>query len=92
MMLGLNSMHRAVWCYIQGRLLTGQPAATTFTAQQWLNIPTTSLMSQRLKPIARIARVAQLASIKLLIGAFQFSCYLGLPETPALPAPALVEF
>ena len=91
MVLRLNSMRPEVHCYIQGRLFTGQPAATTFTFQQWLLTPTTSLMSQHRKPIARIARVAQLASIKLHVGAFQFSCCLGLTETPALPAPALTE-
>ena len=91
MVLGLCSMRPAVCCYIQGRLLTGQPAVTTFIAKQWLHTPTMSLMSQHPKPIARIAWVAQLASIKLLVGAFQLSYYLGLPETPALPAPALVE-
>ena len=91
MVLGLYSMRPAVCYYIQGRFLTGQPTATTFIAQQRLHTPTASLMLQHLKPIVRIARVTQLASIKLLVGAFQFSCYLGLPETPALPAPALVK-
>ena len=91
MVLGLYFMRLVVRCYIQGRLFTGQPAATKFTAQQRLHTPTTSLMSQYPKPIAKIARVAQFPSIKLLVGAFQFSCYLGLPDTPSLPAPALVE-
>ena len=90
MVLGL-SVCPAVCCYIQGRLFTGQPTATTFTAQQRLHTPATSLMSQHPKPIARITRVAQLASFKLLVGAFQFSGYLGLPETPALLVPALVK-
>ena len=84
-------MRPAVRCYIQGRLLTGQPAATTFITKQRLHTPTTIFMSQHPKPIAKIARVAQLALYKLLVGAFQFFCYLGLPETPVLPAPALVK-
>ena len=91
MVLGLCFMRPAVGIYIQGQLFTGQHAATTFTAQQQLHAPTISLMSQRTKPIARIARFAQLASFKLLVGAFQLSCYSGLPETPALLAPALVK-
>ena len=36
MVLGLYAMCPAVCCYLQGRLFTGQPAATTFTAQQQL--------------------------------------------------------
>ena len=80
-----------VCIYIQGRLITGHPAAIAYTTQQWLHAPTTSLMCQRPKPSARIARVAQLASFKLLVGAFQFSCIVGLPETLALLAPALVD-
>ena len=84
-------MRPVISFYIQGRLCTGQPAAITYTTQQRLYAPTTSLMSQRPKPIARIARVAQFALFKLLVGAFQLSCYLGLLETPALLAPALVE-
>ena len=91
MVLGLKTMHPVIRCDIQGQFITRQPAATTFITQQQLHTPTTSLMHQRPKPIVRIARVAQLASIKLVVGAFQFFCYLRLPETPALPAPALVK-
>ena len=91
MVLGLETMRPVIRFDIQGRLFTGQPAAMTCTTQQRLHTPTTSLMSQRPKPIARIAGVAQLASVKLLVGALQFSCDLGLPETPALPAPAFVK-
>ena len=91
MVLGLNSLRLVIRVDIQGRLITGHPAAIAYTTQQWLHTPTTSLISQRPKPIAKFARVAQLASLKLLAGAFQFSCWLGLPETPALPAPALVD-
>ena len=75
--LGLRSMRPGtmlVRFYIQGRLSTGHPAACTYTSQQRLHTPNTSLMSQHPKPIARTARVAQLASTKLLVGAFQFSC------------------
>ena len=91
MMLGLCSMRPAVYSYIQGQLTTGQRAATMFITQQRLHAPTTNLMSHHPKLIARNARVAQLASFKLLVGAFQLACIVGLPETPALPAPALVE-
>ena len=91
MVLGLYALRPVIRVDIQGQLITGHPAATTYTTQQWLHAPTTSLISQRRKPIARIARVAQLASLKLLAGAFQFSCWLELPENPALLAPVLVE-
>ena len=74
MVLGFKAMHPVIWINIQGRLSTGHPAAVTYTTQQLLHAPTTSLMCQHPKPIARIARVAQLASYKLLVGAFQFSC------------------
>ena len=89
MVLGRKAMHPVIWFDTQGQLSTGHPTAIIYTTQQRLHAATTSLM--RPKPIARIARVAQLAFFKLLIGAFQFFCYWGLPETPALPAPALVE-
>ena len=91
MVLGCITLRPVIRGDIQGRLSTGHPAAITYTTQQWLHTPTTSLICQRPKPIAKIARVAQLASLKLLVGAFQFSCWLELPETPALPAPALVK-
>ena len=91
MVLGLIALCPVIRVDLQGQLITGYPAAITYTTQQWLHTPTTNLMSQRPKPIARIAMVAQLASAKHLVGAFQFSCWLELPETPALPAPALVE-
>ena len=73
MVLGFETMCPVVWIDIQGRPITGHPAAITYTSQQWLHAPTTSLMYQRPKPIAKIARVAQLASLKLLVGAFQLS-------------------
>ena len=90
-MLGLRTMHPVIRFDIQEQLITGHPAAIIYTTQQWLHTATTSLTHQRPKPIAIIARVPQIASIKLLVGAFQFSCYLGLPETPALLASALGE-
>ena len=61
MVLGLKAMHPVIRFDIQGRLITGHPAAITYTTQQRLHAPTTSLMCQRPKPIAKIARVAQLA-------------------------------
>ena len=91
MVLGLIALRPVIQVDIQGRLSTGHPAAIAYTSQQRLHTPTTSLSCQHPKPIAKFARVAQLASHKLLAGAFQFSCWLELPETPALPAPALVE-
>ena len=91
MVLGLLALHPVIRGDIQGRLSTGHPAAIAFTSQQQLYTPTTSLSCQHPKPIAKSARVAQLAFHKLLAGAFQFSCWLELPETPALPAPALVD-
>ena len=91
MVLGLIALRPAIRIHIQGRLSTGHPAAIAHTTQQRLHTPTTSLSRQHPKPIAKFARVAQLASHKLLAGAFQFSCWLELPETPALPAPALVD-
>ena len=91
MVLGRIALRPVIQTDIQGRLITGHPAACTYTSQQRLHTPTTSLMCQRPKPIAQTARVAQLASIKLLVGAFQFSCWLALPATPTLPAPALVD-
>ena len=91
MVLGLIALCPVIQVDIQGRLSTGHPAATAYTSQQRLHIPTTSLSWQHPKPIAKFARVAQLSSHKLLAGAFQFSCWLELPETPALPARALVE-
>ena len=74
MVLGRNALRPVIQTDIQGRLITGPPAACTYTSQQRLHTPTTNLMCQRPKPIAPTARVAQLASIKLLVGAFQFSC------------------
>ena len=74
MVLGLKIMRPVIRFDIQGRLITGHPTAITYTTQQWLHAPTTNLMCQSPKPIARISRVAQLASLKLLAGAFQFSC------------------
>ena len=91
MVLGLIDLCPVIRVDIQGRLSTGHPAAIAYTSQQRLHTPATSLICQHPKPIAKFARVAQLASHKLLVGAFQFSCVVGLPETPALPAPALVE-
>ena len=91
MVLGFKAMQPVIRFDIQGQLITGHPAAITYTTQQRLHTPTTSLISQHSKPIAKIARVAQLAFLKLLVGAFQFSCWVGLPETPDLPAPALVD-
>ena len=91
MVLGLIALCPVIRVDIQGRLSTMHPAAIAYTTQQRLHTPTTSLSCQHPKPIAKFARVAQLASHKLLAGAFQFSCWLELPETPALPAPALVK-
>ena len=91
MVLGLNALRHVIRVGIQGQLSTGHPAAIAYTTQQRLHTPTTSLSCQHPKPIAKFARVAQLASHELLAGAFQFSCWLELPETPALPAPALVN-
>ena len=91
MVLGLIALRPVIQVDIQGRLSTGHPAVIAYTSQQRLHTPTTSLSCQHPKPIAKFARVAQLASHKLLAGAFQFSCWLELPETPALPAPALVD-
>ena len=91
MVLGLIALRPVIRVDIQGRLSTGHPAATAYTSQQRLRTPTTSLSCQHPKPIAKFARVAQLASHKLLAGAFQFSCWLELPETPALLAPALAD-
>ena len=91
MVLGLIALRPVTRGDIQGRLSAGHPTAIAYTSQQQLHAPTTSLIHQRPKPIARTARVAQHASFKLLVGAFQFSCWLELPETPALPAPVLVE-
>ena len=62
MVLGLKVMRPGIRFGIQGQLSTGHPAAITYTTQQQLHTPTTSLICQRSKPIARIARVAQLAS------------------------------
>ena len=73
MVLEFKAMCRVMRCDIQGQLSTGHPTAITYTTQQWLHTPTASLISQRPKPIARTARVAQLALFKLLVGAFQFS-------------------
>ena len=91
MVLGLIALCPVIQVDIRGRLSTGHPAAIAYTSQQRLHTPTTSLSCRHPKPIAKFARVAQLASHKLLAGAFQFSCWLELPETPALPAPVLVE-
>ena len=91
MVLGLIALRPVIQVDIQGRLSTGHPAAIAYTSQQRLHTPTTSLSCQHPKPIAKFARVAQLASLKLLVGAFQFSCWLALPATPTLPAPALVD-
>ena len=91
MVLGLIDLRPVIQVDIQGRLSTGHPAAIAYTSQQRLHTPTTSLSCQHPKPIAKLARVFQLASHKLLVGAFQFSCWLELPETPALPAPVLVD-
>ena len=91
MVLGLIALRPVIQVDIQGRLSTGHPAAIAYTSQQRLHTPTTSLSCQHPKPIAEFARVAQLASHKLLVGAFQFSYWLALPETPTLPAPALVD-
>ena len=73
MVLGLIALCPVIQGDIQGRLSTGHPAAIAYTSQQWLHTPTTSLSCQQPKPIAKFARVAQLASHKLLAGAFQFS-------------------
>ena len=62
MVLGLIALRPVIRFDIQGQLSTGHPAAITYTTQQQLHTPTASLISQRPKPIARIARVAQLAS------------------------------
>ena len=62
MVLGLIALCPVIRFDLQGRLSTGHPAAIAHTTQQWLHTPTTSLFSQRPKPFARIARVAQLAS------------------------------
>ena len=91
MVLGLNALRPVIRGDIRGQLSTEHPAAIAYITQQWLHTPTTSLSCQHPKPIAKFARVAQLASFKLLVGAFQFSCYWGLPETPALPGPAVVD-
>ena len=91
MVLGRIALRPVIQIDIQGRLSTGHPAAFAYTSLQRLHTPTTSLSCQHPKPIAKFARVAQLASLKLLAGAYQFSCWLELPETPALPAPALVD-
>ena len=91
MVLGLIALRPVIQIDIQGRLSTGHPAAIAYTSQQRLHTPTTSLSCQHPKPIAKFARVAQLASHKLLVGAFQFSYWLALPVTPTLPAPALVD-
>ena len=91
MVLGLNALRPGMRGNIQGQLITGHPTAIAYTTQQQLHTPIISLISQHSKLIAKIARVAQLASLKLLAGAFQLSCWLELPETPALPAPALVH-
>ena len=74
MVLGLIALRPVIQVDIQGRLSTGHPAATAYTSQQRLHTPTTSLSCQHPKPIAKFERVAQLASLKLLVGAFQFSC------------------
>lgn len=74
MVLGLIALRPVIQVDIQGRLSTGHPAAIAYTSQQRLHTPTTSLSCQHPKPIAKFARVAQLASHKLLVGAFQFSC------------------
>ena len=73
MVLGLIALRPVIQVDIQGRLSTGHPAAIAYTSQQRLHTPTTSLSCQHPKPIAKFARVAQLASHKLLVGAFQFS-------------------
>ena len=91
MVLGLIALRPVIQVNIQRRLSTGHPAAIAYTSQQRLHTPTTSLSCQHPKPIAKFARVAQLASHKLLAGAFQFSCWLELPEIPAFLAPALVD-
>ena len=91
MVLGCITLRPVIRGDIQGRHSTGHPAAIAYTTQQRLHTPSTSLISHHPKPIAMIARVDQLASLKLLVGAFQFSCYMGLPETPALLASALVK-
>ena len=91
MVLGFKAMRPVIRFDIQGRLSTGHLTAIAYTSQQRLHTPTTSLSCQHPKPIAKVARVAQLASLKLLVGAFQFSCWLALPATPARPAPVLVD-
>ena len=63
MVLGHKAMRPVSRIDIQGQLSTGHPAAIIYTRQQRLHIPTISLTCLRPKPIARIARVAQLASI-----------------------------
>ena len=62
MVLGLIALRPVIQVDIQGRLSTGHPVAITYTTQQWLHTPTASFICQHPKPIARIARVAQLAS------------------------------
>ena len=62
MVLGLIALRPVIRCDIQGRLSTGHPAVIAYTSQQWLDTPTTSLSCQHPKPIAKIARVTQLAS------------------------------
>ena len=42
-------------------------------------------------PLQNLQGLPNLPLFKLLVGAFQFSCWLALPETPTLPAPALVD-
>ena len=74
MVLELIALRPVLLVDIQGRLSTGHPTAIAYTSQQRLHTPTTSLSCQHPKPIAKFARVAQLASHKLLVGAFQFSC------------------
>ena len=45
MVLGLIALRPVICFDIQGRLLTGHPAATAYTTQQRLHTPTTSLSS-----------------------------------------------
>ena len=72
MVLGLIALRPVIQVDIQGRLSTGHPAAIAYTSQQRLHTPTTSLSCQHPKPIAKFARVAQLASISSWLELFSF--------------------
>ena len=65
MVLGLIALRPVIRVDIQGRLSTGHPTAIAYISQQRLHTPTTSLSCQHPKPIAKFARVAQLAWLEL---------------------------